>query len=85
MKTRLFMAAIALMAFTGAVAQKMKVESGSFDFLKGQTEINVAFNYENVTFYKEEMSEQEYIQKSVKQITEDKNIAEADKWRNEWN
>ncbi len=85
MKTRLFMAAIALMAFTGAVAQKMKVESGSFDFLKGQTEINVAFNYENVTFYKEEMSEQEYIQKRVKEITEDKNKAEADKWLNDWN
>jgi len=85
MKTRLFTAAIAFMAFTGAFAQKMKVESGNLDFLKGETEINVVFNYEKATFYKENMSEEEYVEKRQKEIGSDKGKAEAEKWTKDWN
>ena len=79
------MAALALIAFTGAMAQKMKVESGSFDFLKGEKEINISFDYDKVTFYKEEMTEQQYIDKRVADITQDKGKAEAEKWLKDWN
>jgi len=67
-----------------ASAQKMKVESGNFDFLKGQSELKVEFNFDKATFYNEKMSEDEYIQKRVKEITADKGKAEADKWKNDW-
>jgi hypothetical protein len=76
--------AITVMAFTGAQAQKMKVESGTFDFLKGQSEINVVFNYENATYYKEKMTEEEYVAKRQKEIGEDKGKAEAEKWLKDW-
>ena len=33
------------------LAQKMKVLSGNFDFLKGEKELNVQFDYSNATFY----------------------------------
>ncbi|WP_336716015.1 hypothetical protein [Chryseobacterium mucoviscidosis] len=33
-------------------AQKMKVISGNFDFLKGQTELNLKMDYSHITFYK---------------------------------
>jgi hypothetical protein len=38
-------------------AQKMKVISGNFDFLKGQTELNLKMDYSHVTFYKENVDE----------------------------
>jgi len=83
MKLRLFF--IAMIAFTISVsAQKMKVESGNFDFLKGQSELKVAFDYSKTTFYNEKMSEDEYIDKRVKEITGDKGKAEAEKWKNDW-
>jgi len=76
--------ALTMAAVTSASAQKMKVEAGNFDFLKGETEISVEFNYENATFYKEKMTEEEYIAKRVGDITKDKNKSEADSWLKDW-
>lgn len=42
-------------------AQKMRVTSGNFDFLKGQTELNLKMDYSHVEFYKENMNEAAYI------------------------
>ena len=75
----------ALTVFATAVsAQKMKVESGDFSFLKGQTEIKVVFDFDKATFYNEKMSEQEYIAKRTKEIGDDKGKAEAEKWLADW-
>lgn len=67
-----------------ASAQKMKVESGDFSFLKGQTELKVVMDYSKATFYKEEMSQEEYIAKRKKEISDDKGKEEADKWAADW-
>lgn len=84
MKSKLLFAVI--MVFTAVVsAQKMKVESGDFSFLKGQKELKIVMNFDNTTFYNEKMSEQEYIAKRVKEIGDDKGKAEADKWVEDWN
>lgn len=84
MKTTFFL--VAFTALTLSVsAQKMKIESGNLSFLKGQTEINVEFDFSNTTFYNEKMSEQDYINKRVKEIGDDKGKAEADKWLEDWN
>jgi len=68
-----------------AFGQKMKVESGDFSFLKGQSELKIEFSFDQATFYNEKMSEEEYVGKRVKEITADKGKAEADKWSNDWN
>ncbi|NLN32304.1 MAG: hypothetical protein GX159_01745 [Flavobacteriaceae bacterium] len=84
MKTTLFL--VAFTALTLSVsAQKMKIESGNLSFLKDQTEINVEFDFSNATFYNEKMSEQDYINKRLKEIGDDKGKAEADKWLEDWN
>lgn len=84
MKLKLLIAV--MMVFTAAVsAQKMKVESGDFSFLKGQKELKVVLNFDKTTFYNEKMSEEEYIAKRIKEIGDDKGKAEADKWLADWN
>lgn len=83
MKLKLFFAVI--VAFTASVsAQKMKVESGDFSFLKGQSDLKVVFDFSKTTFYNEKMSEEEYIAKRTKEIGDDKGKSEADKWLKDW-
>lgn len=65
-------------------AQKMKVLAGNFDFLKGQQELNVIFDYNPMTFYNEKMSENDYLEKRNKDISSNKGAAEAENWKNDW-
>ncbi|MFA7686284.1 MAG: hypothetical protein WCY25_00295 [Moheibacter sp.] len=83
MKLKLFL--VVMVAFVATVsAQKLKVESGDFNFLKGQTELKVVFDFDKTTFYNEKMSEEEYIAKRTKEIGDEKGKAEADKWLADW-
>lgn len=84
MKLKLLFVVIVIFAMA-AFGQKMKVESGNFSFLNGQSELKVEFNFDKATFYNEKMSEEEYIDKRIQDITADKSKAEADKWSNDWN
>lgn len=65
-------------------AQKMKIISGNFDFLKDQKEVNIEFDYRGMTFYNENISEEEYVKRREKEITENKDEAEAKRWRADW-
>lgn len=66
------------------LAQKMKVLSGNFDFLKGEKELNVQFDYSNATFYNEKMTESQYVDKRAKEISKDKGEAEVEIWKADW-
>lgn len=59
-----------------ASAQKLK---GNIDFLKGQEEVNVIFDFDGVTMDGD--TEQEYIEDRI----EDQSKEDADKWLAEWN
>jgi hypothetical protein len=83
MKKIMFLA-FSIMAMATASAQKMKVESGSFDFLKGQSELNVVLDFDKATFYNEKMTEEEYIAKRKSEITKDKGASEASSWEKDW-
>ncbi|MEX0997325.1 MAG: hypothetical protein WDZ45_09785 [Flavobacteriaceae bacterium] len=83
MKLKLFIAVL-LGIVTTASAQRMKVESGDFSFLKGQTELKVVMDYSKSTFYKEEMSQEAYVAKRKKEIGDDKGKNEAEKWAADW-
>jgi len=71
---------------TGIIsAQKMKVISGNFDFLKGQTELNLKMDYSHMLFYKENMDEAAYIVKQAKDIQKaGKSPEEFEKWKKDW-
>jgi hypothetical protein len=68
----------------GSFAQKVKVESGSYDFLKGVKELNVEFDYSNLEMMKENLSETEYIENRKNDLNE-KESGEGDNWENKWN
>ncbi|MFD1768534.1 hypothetical protein [Sphingobacterium suaedae] len=73
-----------LLTPTAAIGQKMKVVFGNFEFLRGQTNLNVVFDYTGATFYNEKMSEQDYVDKRMEEISKDKGADEAEVWRKDW-
>jgi len=85
MKTiKTLLAGFILFAVVTAVhAQKMKVVSGDFGFLEGQERVKVTMDFSNVTFYNENLSEQEYIDRRVKEIDE-KEPGESANWVKDW-
>lgn len=68
---------------TPVAAQKMKIVSGDFDFLRGQETVAVKFDFNDVTFYNEQLSEQEYIDRRIKEIDE-KEPGESANWLKDW-
>jgi hypothetical protein len=76
----LFTTGLALAAAT-ASAQSMKLESGSLDFLKGQTVLNVEYVYDGLTVGKE--TEQAYIEKRTTEANK-KEAGAGDKWLAGW-
>ncbi|SEM77858.1 hypothetical protein SAMN05421856_106248 [Chryseobacterium taichungense] len=75
-----------LIFLTGVVyAQKMKVISGNFDFLKGEKELNLQMDYSHIKFYKENMDEAAYIAKQEKDIRKaNKSPEEFEVWKKDW-
>ena len=67
----------------GLTAQDVKVESGSYDFLKGVKELNVEFDYSNLEMMKENLSEETYIENRKNELNE-KNAGEGDRWVKKW-
>lgn len=83
MKNTLLVLAIAFTSFVHA--QKQKVVSGNFDFLKDQKELNLVMDYSEIKFYKENMNEEAYILKREKDILKDgKDANEVKKWIADW-
>src|SRR5690606_15288598 len=72
-----------LFIITMGFAQKMKVISGNFDFLKGQETIVTKLDFGEVTFYNDNLTEQEYIDKRIKEI-EEKDPGESANWVKDW-
>jgi hypothetical protein len=62
-------------------SQKIKVTSGSVDFIKNQKVIQFVFKYENMIVGK--MTEAEYIEKKVSDYN-DKEIGRGDQWKAAW-
>jgi len=69
---------------SSAHAQKMKVISGKFDFLKDQKELNVQFDYEGLQLYNENKSEAQYVSERIQEISTNKGQDEAEVWKKDW-
>lgn len=75
----------ALSVSTLVNAQKMKIVSGNYDFLKDQKELNLVMDFSEVKFYKENMDEAVYISKREKEILDaGKPNIEVEEWKQDW-
>jgi hypothetical protein len=68
---------------TMMTAQKMEVVKGDYGFLKGQTALNIEFDYSNLKLMKENKTEAQYIDERVKDLN-DKNKGVGDIWKKKW-
>ncbi|MFC2175897.1 hypothetical protein ACFLR1_02850 [Bacteroidota bacterium] len=76
---------LALCVAVGASAQKMKLTSGSFKALSGQSKVLVVYNYDdmNVGTGKREMKETAYIERKKGEYNE-KEAGRGDSWERAW-
>ena len=72
-----------LFATVICTGQNMKVEKGDLSFLKGETEINVVFDYSQLTLMKENLTEEQYVNQRTKELNE-KNKGVGDIWKKKW-
>ncbi|MBP2618209.1 hypothetical protein [Chryseobacterium jejuense] len=63
---------------------QMNIESGNFDFLKDQTEVNVQVKFENVAFQVENYTETQYLEKRKTETVAKKGEEAWGKWIGEW-
>lgn len=53
-----------------ALAQKVKVKSGDYKFLAGQSEVNVEFSYDNLKLMKDNLTEAQYVEERTADLNE---------------
>lgn len=74
---------ILILACTGINAQKLKITEGSFDFLKGQKEVNVEFVYDNMTLLKKKLTNELYVKEHAAEL-EEKTRGKGKSWEKSW-
>jgi hypothetical protein len=66
------------------MAQRVKVISGDYNFLKGEKFLKVVFKFEGVTFAKKKITEDQYITERMEDIEKTDGKEEAEKWKKDW-
>lgn len=73
-----------VLATSVTFAQKFKGEKGNISVLKGQSVVNIEFDYSNLKLLKENLTEAQYIQNRKGDLNA-KNNGEGDLWEKKWN
>lgn len=68
----------------GLMAQRVKVVSGDYNFLKDQKFIKVVFKYDQLKFEKNNLTEEEFLAKRMSEIEKSNGKEEAEKWKTDW-
>lgn len=74
---------VALIFAMLSYGQKMKIQKGDFSFIKGQKEINVEFTYDNLTLYKDNRSNDQYVKERTAEL-EEKARGKGKAWAKKW-
>ncbi|CAH0124041.1 hypothetical protein [Chryseobacterium sp. Bi04] len=82
MKKILFLILITFSACLAA--QRVKVISGDYNFLKGQKFIKVVFKFEGVTFNRKKVTEEQYVAERMTEIEKRSGKDKAQKWKDDW-
>lgn len=70
---------------TTAIAQnQINFQSGNFDFLKDQTEVNVQLKFDNATYQEKNLTEVQYIENRKADITAKKSEKVWENWIYQW-
>ncbi|UQB67651.1 hypothetical protein [Epilithonimonas zeae] len=71
---------------TTVFSQKLKIESGNFDFLKDQTQVDVELKFDNVLILKEKLTEAQYLEKRKQDLLANPKRGNDGwkKWSGEW-
>jgi len=77
---------VVLIFTTMTFAQKLKVVSGNFDFLKDQTEVNIELKFDNVLITSDRITESQYLEDRKKDVLANPKRGKAgwEKWSGEW-
>lgn len=83
---KLFLLLFMAIATTSFAQNEMNFTSGSFEFIKDQTEINVQLKFDNTLYQAENMTEAQYLEKRKEEILKKPKKTDADwqKWYGEW-
>ncbi len=73
----------ALFAVSLSVSAKVKIKSGELSPLKGTTELNIRYDYSNMTVTTKNKNEQEFVDKKKSELNE-KEAGTGDKWAASW-
>ncbi len=79
-----FFTLILAITCTSIYAQKIKIEQGDFDFIAGQKEVNVEFDYSGMKLMKENFTNEEYVAKRSGDL-EKKARGKGKTWEKAWN
>lgn len=71
-------------ATTTFAQNQINFESGNFDFLKDQTEVDVQLKFDNATYQEKNLSEAQYLESRKTDITNRKGEAVWSSWMNQW-
>lgn len=71
-------------AATTFAQNQINFESGNFDFLKDQTEVNVQFKFENPLFQADNYTEAQYLERRKTETLAKKSEESWGKWDEEW-
>lgn len=81
---KLFLMLFMAIATTAFAQNQINFESGNFDFLKDQTEVNVKLKFDNATYQEKNFTEAQYIENRKADITAKKNEKVWENWIYQW-
>ena len=75
-----------LLSFISIVfhAQDLKIESGNFDFLKDQTDLNVELKFDNAVYQEKNFTEAQYLENRKQEIIARKGEKVWQNWTYQW-
>lgn len=81
---KLFLMLFMMIATASFAQNQINIESGNFDFLKDQSDVNVQLKFDNATYQEKNLSEAEYLENREADITNKKNEKVWKNWIYQW-
>lgn len=81
---KLFLILFMTIATLSFAQDQINIESGNFDFLKDQSEVNVQLKFDNATYQEKNLSEAQYLENREADITNKKNEKVWKNWIYQW-
>lgn len=74
-----------IFSFQLIISQHIDIDKKALAFLENEQNINIVFDYENLSFNEENIKEEDYLKEIQNKLLEDKGQEEVDEWMNIYN